>query len=54
MESQAFVLRERTLHLCERIIWEYWGLGLVRVSLHHLYSPHLLVKFFLVAAYGLG
>ena len=45
-----FVLRERTLYLCERIIWVYWGLSLVRVSLHHLYSLHLLVKFLLVAA----
>ena len=28
----------------------YWGLSLVRVSLHHLYSLHLLVKFLLVIA----
>ena len=51
IESQAFVLRERTLYLCERIIWMYWGLCLVRVSLHHLYSLHLSVKFLLVAAH---
>ena len=50
IESQAFVLRERTLYLCERIIWVYWGLSLVRVSLHHLYYLHLLVKFLLVTA----
>lgn len=30
----------------------YWGLGGVKVPLHHLYSPHLLVKFLLVPACG--
>ena len=51
IESQAFVLSERTLYLCERMIWVYWDLSLVRVSLHHLYSLHLSVKFLLVAAH---
>ena len=36
---------ERGLCICVRIIWEYWGLDILNVSLHHLLCfPYLLVK----------
>ena len=52
IESQLFFW-ERTLYLYERIIWEYWSLGIVRVSLYHsLYSSYLLVKTCFAVACG--
>ena len=47
-ETQTFVLREITLYLCERIIWVYWGWGIVRVTVHRLCIPILLVKFIML------
>ena len=36
---------ERELCICVRIIWEYWGLDILSVSLQHLLCfPYLLVK----------
>ena len=52
IESQL-LFWERTLYLYERIIWEYWSLGIVRVSLYHImYSSYLLVKICFAIAYG--
>ena len=52
IESQL-LFWERTLYLYERIIWEYWSLGIVRVSLYHiLCSSYLLVKICFVIACG--